>query len=405
MSSQTEQVVEQKPVEEPAEQKVRFTTFPLPGTLQNAIQQAGFEYCTPIQAASLPHTLSGNDLLGKAQTGTGKTAAFLVTIIAGLLDNPIEEHYAGETRSLILAPTRELAMQIAKDAEQLSRGSGLTVLTLVGGVDYEKQQSMLEQASIDILVATPGRLQDFLGKRKVYLDQLEVLVIDEADRMLDMGFIPQVRRIIQASTKKGYRQTLLFSATFSEDVMRLVEQWTNDPVKIEIEPDSIASDNVDQRVYLVTKHDKFPLLCNLIKQNEGERIIVFANRRDTVRTLEAKLKKRGLSCGMLSGEVQQSKRVRVLEAFRSGNIQVLVATDVAGRGIHIDDISYVVNYTLPEDPEDYIHRIGRTGRAGSKGSSISFACEDDSFLLPEIEQLLGDRLECEHPPVELLSNT
>lgn len=400
MSSETEQVVEQASTEE----KVRFTKFPLPGALQNAIQQAGFEYCTPIQAESLPHTLGGNDLLGKAQTGTGKTAAFLVTIIAGLLDNPIEEHYAGETRSLILAPTRELAMQIAKDAEQLSRGTGLTVLTLVGGVDYEKQQSMLEQASIDILVATPGRLQDFLGKRKVYLDQLEVLVIDEADRMLDMGFIPQVRRIIQASTKKGYRQTLLFSATFSEDVMRLVEQWTNDPVKIEIEPDSIASDNVDQRVYLVTKQDKFPLLCNLINQNKGERIIVFANRRDTVRTLEAKLKKKGLSCGMLSGEVQQSKRVRVLEAFRSGNIQVLVATDVAGRGIHINDISYVVNYTLPEDPEDYIHRIGRTGRAGSKGSSISFACEDDSFMLPEIEQLLGDRLECEHPPAELLSN-
>ncbi|MBL4584658.1 MAG: DEAD/DEAH box helicase [Pseudomonadales bacterium] len=404
MSDQTEQIAEQKPAEKAEQKQVRFTEFALPGTLQSAIQQAGFEFCTPIQAESLPHTLDGNDLLGKAQTGTGKTAAFLVTIIAGLLDNPIEEHYAGETRSLILAPTRELAMQIAKDAEQLSRGSGLTVLTLVGGVDYEKQQSMLEQASIDILVATPGRLQDFLGKRKVYLDQLEVLVIDEADRMLDMGFIPQVRRIIQASTKKGYRQTLLFSATFSEDVMRLVEQWTNDPVRIEIEPDSIASDNVDQRVYLVTKHDKFPLLCNLIKQNKGERIIVFANRRDTVRTLEAKLKKKGLSCGMLSGEVQQNKRVRVLEDFRSGKIQVLVATDVAGRGIHINDVSYVVNYTLPEDAKDYIHRIGRTGRAGSKGSSISFACEDDSFILPEIEQLLGAPLECEHPPAELLSN-
>ncbi|MBV1914489.1 MAG: DEAD/DEAH box helicase [Pseudomonadales bacterium] len=402
MSSETEQVVVEQ---ESAEVKVRFTEFTLPAALQSAIQKTGFEYCTPIQAASLPHTLDGHDLLGKAQTGTGKTAAFLVTIIAGLLDNPIEEHYAGETRSLILAPTRELAMQIAKDAEQLSRGTGLTVLTLVGGVDYEKQQSMLERASIDILVATPGRLQDFLGKRKVYLDQLEVLVIDEADRMLDMGFIPQVRRILQASTKKGYRQTLLFSATFSQDVMQLVEQWTSDPVKIEIEPDSIAADNIDQRVYLVTKHDKFPLLCNLIKKNEGERIIVFANRRDTVRTLEAKLKKKGLSCGMLSGEVQQSKRVKVLEAFRSGNIQVLVATDVAGRGIHIDDISYVVNYTLPEDPEDYIHRIGRTGRAGSNGSSISFACEDDSFLLPEIEQLLGDKLECEHPPAELLSNS
>jgi len=388
---------------EPAEGKVRFHDLDLPDTLMHAIADTGFQYCSPIQARSLPLTLRGHDVVGKAQTGTGKTAAFLVAIIDDLLKNPIEhERFAGEARSLIIAPTRELVMQIAEDARALSKYSDLHVHTLVGGMDYDKQRRHLHEKHCDILVATPGRLMDFCGSNDVYLDRVEVLVIDEADRMLDMGFIPQVRRIVRQTPRNDHRQTLLFSATFTPEVETLTEQWTHKPIKIEIAPDSVATDTVTQKVFITQTRQKRDLLVNLLRGEDVESVIVFANRRDQCRRLQEFLGKAGFSVGLLSGEVAQNKRVRTLEDFKSGKIKVLVATDVAGRGIHIDGISHVVNFTLPEEAEDYVHRIGRTGRAGKTGTSISFACEDDAFLLEPIEALLGDKLNCEQPPEEML---
>ncbi|MCB1616810.1 MAG: ATP-dependent RNA helicase RhlB [Pseudomonadales bacterium] len=385
------------------EGKTRFHDFDLPEALMHGIADLGFEYCSPIQAQSLPVVLKGNDLVGKAQTGTGKTAAFLIGIIDHLLKNPIEgERYAGEARALIIAPTRELVMQIADDARALTKYCELNVHTLVGGMDANKQKEKLYKSLVDILVATPGRLLDFMDSREIFIDEIECLVLDEADRMLDMGFIPQVRRIVRATPKKENRQTLLFSATFSDDVMNLVDQWTYKSLTIEIEPERVATDNVDQKVYLLTADQKFTLLFNLLQDEAVDNLIVFANRRDTTRKLYEKLKRHGVSCGILSGDVPQQKRISTLEKFKQDKLKVLVATDVAGRGIHIDGITHVVNYTLPEDPEDYVHRIGRTGRAGSKGTSISFACEDDSFMLPAIEKLLGSKLPCLQPPEALL---
>jgi ATP-dependent RNA helicase RhlB len=299
---------------------------------------------------------------------------------------------------VIIAPTRELVMQIAEDAQELGRFTGLHTVTMIGGADYQKQLSKVNRAPVDLVVATPGRLIDFMERRDLALDRVEILVLDEADRMLDMGFIPQVKRIVRTTPRKEDRQTLLFSATFTQDVMNLAQQWTFEPVTVEIEPERVATASVDQKVYLVASRDRFSVLIDLLQEAEVESVIIFANRRDQVRRLHEKLRKAGVHCGMLSGEVTQAKRTRTLEQFKSGQCKVLVATDVAGRGIHVEGISHVVNYNLPEDPEDYVHRIGRTGRAGATGVSISFASEDDAFLLPDIEALLGHSLACISPP-------
>lgn len=385
------------------EGKTRFHDLDLSLSLMHGIADLGFQYCSPIQAQALPSTLTGHDLVGKAQTGTGKTAAFLIAIIDDLLKHkPEGERYGHEPRALIIAPTRELVMQIAEDSKALNKYTGLTTHTLVGGMDYGKQQQRLNNEIVDIMVATPGRLLDFCGNKDVFLDQVEIMVIDEADRMLDMGFIPQVRRIIRQTPQKIHRQTLLFSATFTPEVLSLSEQWTLNALTVEIEPESVATDTVTQHVYLSSSDDKYTLLYNVLQQSDVESVIVFANRRDQCRHLQEKLLRHKFKAGLLSGEIAQNKRVRTLDDFKSGKLKVLVATDVAGRGIHIDGISHVVNFTLPEEPEDYVHRIGRTGRAGKSGTSISFACEDDAFYLPPIEELLGRKIECEHPPQHLL---
>ena len=384
----------------PSPEKVKFDTLNLDALVQRGVDALGFEFCSPIQGRILPHTLSGNDAIGKAQTGTGKTAAFLITIFNDLLSHPIEgERYLGEPRAVFIAPTRELVMQIASDAEELGRFTGLKTVTLIGGADYQKQLAKVNRSPVDIVVATPGRLIDFMERRDLALDRVELLVLDEADRMLDMGFIPQVKRIVRATPRKEDRQTLLFSATFTQDIMNLARQWTFEPITVEIEPERVATASVDQRVYLVASRDRFPVLMNLLNDPAVESIIIFANRRDQVRRLYEKLRKEGVQCGMLSGEITQAKRTKTLENFKSGRSKILVATDVAGRGIHVEGISHVVNYNLPEDPEDYVHRIGRTGRAGATGVSISFASEDDAFLLPEIEALLGHSLACMAPPL------
>ena len=390
-------------VVEAVDDKTRFHDLDLQDSLLRGVAELGFQYCSPIQAKILPHTLQGHDAIGKAQTGTGKTAAFLITIFNDLLCNPPEgERYLAEPRAVIIAPTRELVMQIAADAEDLGKFTGLQTVTMIGGADYQKQLAKVQSRVVDLVVATPGRLIDFMQRRDLFLDRVETLVLDEADRMLDMGFIPQVKRIVRATPRKEDRQTLLFSATFTQDILNLAQQWTFDPVTVEIEPERVATATVDQRVYLVTSHERLKVLLKVLRGPDAVSTIVFANRRDQVRSLHEKLRKAGISCGILSGEITQARRTKTLADFKSGKIDVLVATDVAGRGIHVDGVSHVVNYNLPEDPEDYVHRIGRTGRAGATGISISFASEDDAFLLPDIETLLGERLKCVSPPADLL---
>ena len=389
---------------EPQAGKTRFEDLDLDPSLMRGIADLGFQHCSPIQAQILPHTLEGHDAIGKAQTGTGKTAAFLITIFNDLLNNPLEgERFLAEPRAVIIAPTRELVMQIAADAYDLGRYTGLDTATLIGGEDYQKQLQKIQSGVIDLVVATPGRLIDFMQRRDLFLDRVETLVLDEADRMLDMGFIPQVKRIVRATPRKEDRQTLLFSATFTQDIINLAQQWTFDPITVEIEPERVATASVDQRVYLVSSSERLRVLLNVLRSADAVSTIVFANRRDQVRSLYEKLRKAGISCGILSGEITQQRRTKTLANFKEGKIAVLVATDVAGRGIHVDGVSHVVNYNLPEDPEDYVHRIGRTGRAGATGVSISFASEDDAFLLPDIETLLGERLKCVPPPEELLA--
>jgi ATP-dependent RNA helicase RhlB len=386
----------------PEEGKSRFHDFDLPAEIMHAISDLNFQYCTPIQADSLPHTLKGLDTIGKAQTGTGKTAAFLITILVDILTKDKVERPHGTPHSLIIAPTRELVMQIAKDAEALAKYTNINVVSVFGGVDYQKQQNKLIGKNVGLVVATPGRLLDFNFKRVIDLSMVKIMVIDEADRMLDMGFIPDVRKIVHATPNKDKRQTLFYSATITEEVNHLAAQWTRKPVTIEIDSEQVAVDTVTQIVYLTTAKDKYNLLYNTIVNNKLERVIVFTNRRDETRRLTERLKRNDISCEMLSGEVPQNKRTRTLEDFRNGKIMVLVATDVAGRGIHIDGVSHVINYTLPYESEDYVHRIGRTGRAGTTGISISFACEEGSFYIPEIEAFIGAKLPCTTPEPELL---
>ena len=401
----TDQVVQTAENQAPNSENVSFDSLDLDATLMRGINALGFERCSPIQARILPYTLEGHDAIGKAQTGTGKTAAFLITLFNDMLNNPVEgERYLAEPRAVILAPTRELVMQIGEDARELGKFTGLSTVTLIGGADYAKQLQKVNQRVTDIVVATPGRLIDFLQRGDMFLDRVESLVLDEADRMLDMGFIPQVKRIVRSTPKKEDRQTLLFSATFSPDIMNLASQWTFEPITVEIEPERIATENVDQQVYVLESRDRLNVLKNILATPEATSVIVFANRRDQVRRVHERLQKSGLECGILSGEITQAKRTKTLEQFKSGRLRVLIATDVAGRGIHVDGVSHVVNYDLPEDPEDYVHRIGRTGRAGEKGVSISFASEDNAFLLPEIEALLGQSLKCTQVPVDLVNS-
>ena len=371
-----------------------FNQLSLTEAVQRGIDDLGFTGLTAIQAQILPHTLAGQDAIGQAQTGTGKTATFLITIIEALLQRPFtedEERYLGEPRSLILAPTRELAQQIFEDCVALTKYTDLHSACIMGGVNYDSQLHELERAYIDILIATPGRLIDLINKNFVYLDRLEVLVLDEADRMLDMGFIPDIKRLIGRMPPNTDRQSLLFSATFNQDVMSLAYKWLHEPVFVEIEPEHKTSDLVEQRFYMLAEEQKLAVLEEIIASEEVDKLIIFANRKDQVKRLYDKLRSR-YDVVMLSGDVIQQKRERYLQKFKDGQAKVLVATDVAGRGIHVDDVSHVVNYTLPDQPDDYVHRIGRTGRAGQTGVSISFISEDDAFNLPALEKHLGTKL-------------
>ena len=384
----------------PVPDKDRFHDFALPTPLMHAIADLEFAYCTPIQSAVLPYSLSDYDVTGQAQTGTGKTAAFLITILARLWENPLEhapDH--GTPRALVLAPTRELALQIESDAQDLCKYLGASAQCVVGGIDFQKQLDRIRQRPVDILIATPGRLLDFINRRHINLKQVEVLVIDEADRMLDMGFIPDVRRIVYQTPHKRARQTLFFSATFNDDVMRLASSWTMEPEHVAIAPETVATDTVTQKFWLVSGDKKAQLLADFLHKEAPERALIFTNRRDQTHQLNKYLNKRNIQTEALAGDVPQRKRLATLNRFKEGEIPYVVATDVAGRGIHVEGISHVINFDLPEDPEDYVHRIGRTGRAGAEGISISFVSEDDAFNLPNIEEYLGATVVCTQPSV------
>lgn len=381
----------------PTEGKTRFHDLGLPKEIMHAIADLNFQYCTPVQAEVLPKALAGGDCTGRAQTGTGKSAAFLITILAHLLRKPLEGQRKATPRALILAPTRELVLQIEKDAKALSKHMRCKTVAVFGGMNYERQKRWLD-GQVDIVVATPGRLIDFKNQQLIHLNHVEILVIDEADRMLDMGFIPDIRKIVLSTPHKDKRQTMFFTATLNDDVRRLAGSWTREAFHVDIEPEQVSVKAIDQRVYIVTTDDKLKLLYNMIVQENLERVIVFGNRKDQTHRLAEQLMARGISCGLLSGDVSQHERVKTLEGFREGKFRVLVATDVAARGLHIEGVSHVVNFNLPLDPEDYVHRIGRTGRAGASGISVSFACEEDGTQIPVIEEFIGRTLDSVYPP-------
>ncbi len=368
----------------------------------HAIADQKFLYCTGIQAAMLPHAMDGKNVAGRAQTGTGKTAAFLLAIMTRFWRNPLADRRPCRPRALVIAPTRELVAQIINDAEELGRYTGFRSVAVYGGIDYDKQRTMLTGGPVDIVAATPGRLLDFKRQEVIDLSAVEIVVIDEADRMLDMGFIPDVKTIMRCLPPRHQRQTMLFSATLSRDVLALSAQWMPDPVVIEIDPEQVAVDTVEQVFYSVPARDKFKVLYNLLQLKNLSRVLIFCNRRETVQGLADAMQQYRIACDVMSGAVPQNKRQRLLEEFRSGKLRVLVATDVAARGLHIDDISHVINYELPYEPDSFVHRIGRTGRAGTSGTAVSFACEDESFIIPDIEAYMGKAVRCQVPEEGLL---
>ena len=386
---------------EQREGETRFHDFDLPLDIMHAVADLKFNYCTPIQAKLLPHTLNGKDATAKAQTGTGKSASFIITILAAFIKTA-RKNPNGYPRAVILAPTRELVHQIEKDFKDLAKYTNSRIIAIFGGTGYIQQQKMLKEKPVDVIVATPGRFIDFMGKGFINPSKVEIVVLDEADRMLDMGFIPDVRKIILRTPEKSKRQTLFFSATLTPDVLRLAQTWsTKDAVQIEIDHEQAAADSIQQVIYISAEKDKFKHVYNLINIEQLKRVLLFVNRKDTARTLSEKFERYGQKCSVLSGDVAQDKRFKVLEDFKNGRINLLIATDVAARGLHVEDISHVINYDLPNEPEHYIHRIGRTGRAGAKGISISFADETSSFFIPKIEEVLGNKIECEYPSEEL----
>lgn len=383
------------------EGKIRFTDLDLAPEILAGTQTLGFRYCTEIQGKCLPYALSGKDLAAKAQTGTGKTAAFLASSMTHLLRHPLQDRKPGEARVLVLAPTRELAIQIHKDAEALGLYTQLNNLVVFGGMDHKAQRDSL-QDPVDILVGTPGRIIDYSRSGDLDLSHVEILVIDEADRMLDMGFIPDVRRIVSKLPPTPKRQTMLFSATLEPEILRLVDRWLSDPVSVESEPEHVVTDLIEQKFYAVLDDQKLPMLLSVLKTENPGRVIIFGNRKDKNRSLVRKLYAYGIDAELLSGDIAQEKRLKILERFRSGATRILVATDVAARGIHVEGITHVINYDLPEQADDYVHRIGRTGRAGAKGVSISFVCEYGAYVMPDIEKYIDMKVTTVQPEDAML---
>jgi ATP-dependent RNA helicase RhlB len=372
---------------------VPFTSFRLDPRLLRSLEEAGFVYCTPIQAEALPLTLEGKDVAGQAQTGTGKTLAFALTILQRLIDRAAPDtRKPNQPRAFVLAPTRELAVQVQKDIALLAGHTDFRTLVVFGGTGYQEQRQALERG-VDILIGTPGRLIDYFKQHVFDLQAVEVIVLDEADRMFDLGFIKDIRYLLRRMPKPDKRQGMLFSATLSYRVTELAYEHMNNPVTVAVEPDKVTADKVRQICYMTANDEKIRLLIGLLRRLEAKRTMVFANTRREAERVWGFLQGNGFPSALLTGDVPQRKRLRLLKDFQDGVLPVLVATDVAARGLHIPEVSHVVNYDLPEDPEDYVHRIGRTARAGASGDAISFACETLAFCLPDIEAFIGHRLE------------
>ena len=366
-----------------------FTEFDLSDEILKGIENAGFVRCTPIQELALPITLAGEDIAAQAQTGTGKTAAFLITLFQHLLK--MGKRKPGIPSALVLAPTRELALQIYQDGQVLGKYTGLKMVAVFGGIDYQKQASQLREG-VDIVIATPGRLIDYMKQKAFIPERIRILVVDEADRMFDMGFIRDLRYILRRLPSYDQRQSMLFSATLSSRVLELTYEYMNLPKEIYVTPDEITVETVEQSLFHVAKHEKLRLLLGVLKNEPWERVLIFANTKATVEWLSVKLKGNGYPVKGLSGNLNQRQRLKIINQFKSGDLKILVATDVASRGLHVEEISHVINYDLPQDREDYIHRIGRTARAGMSGKAISFACEEYVYSLEAIEEYLGEKI-------------
>ncbi len=381
---------------------MKFNELNLAEPLQKAIDDLGFTELTDVQATALPITLAGKDVAGQGRTGTGKTATFLITTINRLLTQPPKQGRGiKHPRALIIAPTRELVVQISDDAKTLVKHTDLKLHTVFGGVDYEKQRKAFDDG-VDILIGTPGRLIDYLKKSCYSLSLCEMLVIDEADRMFDLGFIKDLRFMMRRLPKYTERQSLMFSATLAHRVLELAYDHMNDPVKLRAEEGSLTADGIEELMYHTAMEEKFPLLVHLLREQNVERGMVFINQKRTGERVARKLAHYGFAVGILSGDVRQKKRMRILEDFTAGKLHLLVATDVASRGLHIDGVTHVFNYDLPDDAENYVHRIGRTARAGAKGTAISFACEHFCFGVPDIEAYIKRPIPLKHIELEWL---
>src|SRR5215475_12209942 len=379
-----------------------FDSFELHPDLLSGLHAAGFVRCTPIQALTLPVALAGRDAAGQAQTGTGKTAAFLVATLNRLLTRPaFAARKANDPRAVIIAPTRELAIQIEKDFKNIGRNTGLKSALIYGGVDYDKQREQL-RAGVDIIIATPGRLLDYYQQHVFSFANVDVMVIDEADRMFDLGFINDVRYILRRLPEREQRQCLLFSATLSHRVLELAYEHMNDAIKLTVESENVTADRVRQVVYFPATEEKLPLLIGLLSRTDAKRSMIFVNMKVAAEKVARRLERQGFLVGMLSGDVPQKKRQSLLGKFQRGEIEILIATDVAARGLHIPDVSHVFNYDLPQDAEDYVHRIGRTARLGAEGDAISFACDMYAQGLPYIESYIGQKIPVARVDPELL---
>lgn len=370
--------------------QTRFDDFRLPDQILAGLKDAGFDFCTPIQAQVLPLSLTGSDVAGQAQTGTGKTAAFLVTTFHRLLSE------AGKKKgnlpsALIVAPTRELALQIYDDARVLGGHTELTLAQVVGGIDYKKQAEILRQGP-DIVICTPGRIIDYLKQGIFKPDGINTLVIDEADRLFDLGFTKDMRYILRKLPHYEKRQSMLFSATLSYRVLELTYEYMNLPEVIAVTPEEVVVDGIEQILYHVGRHEKLELLLGLLAREEWERVLIFSNTKAGVDWLTRKLKGNGYPAEGITGDLPQPKRLSLMGRFKAGKVKILVATDVASRGIHVEDITHVINYDLPQDSENYIHRIGRTARAGKKGRALTMACEHYVYHLEPLEEMLGYKL-------------
>lgn len=371
---------------------VEFKDLGLSEVLLEGIHAAGFSRCTPIQEQTLPLAIAGTDIAGQAQTGTGKTAAFLLALFHYLITHPASDsRKKTQPRALILAPTRELAIQIHDDARTLSHNTGFKLGLVYGGTGYESQKKMLTEG-VDVLIGTPGRTIDYFKQHIFDLKAIQVMVMDEADRMFDLGFIDDVRYLMRRMPKPDQRLNMLFSATLSCKVTELAYEHMNDPTMIKIESDKVTADKVEQSVYYTANSEKIPLLIGLLKHMDPTRSIVFVNTKHVADRIWRYLEGNDIKSAVLSGDVPQQKRQSLLKSFQNGELPVLVATDVAARGLHIPEVSHVFNFDLPQDPEDYVHRIGRTARAGASGDAISFACEDFAYSLPEIEKYIQHKI-------------